>query len=110
MVKRVGSLAFVYTSASGLPFAAVSKGTAGGMLVPRRRKYCEAVSAVVWNVMLKNALLSVAVSDFQALAPAPLNVLITAALVFLAASGTAERSAVVPSALSQLVLRGHSPA
>ena len=31
------------------------------------------------------------------------------ALVFLAASGTTDKSAFVPSARSQLVLRGHSP-
>ena len=50
------------------------------------------------------------VTGVQGVAPLPLNVLRIAALVFLAAAGTTDRSAVVPSARSQLVLRGHSPA
>ena len=47
---------------------------------------------------------------FQPDALLPLNVFSMAAVGFLAASGTTDKSAVVPSALSQLVLRGHSPA
>ena len=38
------------------------------------------------------------VNDVHGVAPLPLKVLMTAAVVFLAAAGTADRSAVVPSA------------
>src|SRR6187402_1521653 len=109
--RREASPALVYTSASGLPFASVSNGTAAGRFVPRKRKYCEAASAGMRNVIVRNVEPSSGeLTAFQAVAPLPLNALTMAAVTFLAASGTTDRSAVVPSALSQLVLRGHSPA
>ena len=46
----------------------------------------------------------------SAITDSPLKVLWMAAEVFLAAAGTADKPAVVPSRASQLVLRGHSPA
>ncbi len=64
----------------------------------------------MWNVIVRKLLPSPAVSDCQALAPLPLKVFKMAAVVFLAASGTTDKFAVVPSAFSQSVLRGHSPA
>src|SRR3954470_8671108 len=110
MRRRVASLAFVYTSASGLPLASVSNGTAAGMFVPRKRTYCEAATAGVRNDIVKNAAPSTNDATlFQGLAPLPLNVFRIALETFLAASGTTDRSAVVPSAFNQLVLRGHSP-
>ena len=94
-----------------MPLASVSKGTAGGRLVPRRRTYCEAVTAGMRKVIVRNVVPSTCeVTAVQAAAPLPLNVRMIAVLVFLAAAGTTDRSAVVPSARSQLVLRGHSPA
>ncbi len=91
--------------------ASVSNGTAGGMLVPRNRTYCDADTAGMRKVMTRNVLPSTNdVTALQGVAPLPLKVRRTAALTFLAASGTTDRSAVVPSAFSQFVLRGHSPA
>ena len=98
------------TSGSGLPLASVSNGTAGGRLVPRRRTYCDAETAGMRKVIFRKVVPSTRGDRRPAVAPLPLNVLMTAAVVFLAAAGTAERSAVVPSACSQSVLRGHSPA
>src|SRR3954470_8479939 len=54
MRSIVVSLALVKTSASGLPLGSVSKGTAGGMLVPRARTYCEATTAGMRYVMVRN--------------------------------------------------------
>src|SRR6187402_3186500 len=111
MRRREASPALVYTSASGLPLASVSNGTAAGMFVPRKRTYWEAATAGMRNVMVRNVEPSTGeVTAFQAEAPLLPNVLAIAAETFLAASGTTDRSAVVPSAFSQLVLRGHSPA
>src|SRR5260221_8430323 len=111
MRSRVVSFALVNTSGSGLPLASVSNGTAAGMLLPRSRTYCEAGIAGMRNVIVRNVEPSVGeVTLVQAEAPLPLNVLSSAVVTFLAASGTTDRSAVVPSACSQLVLRGHSPA
>src|SRR5579859_1813419 len=106
------SFAFVNTSGSGLPLASVSKGTAGGMLVPRSRTYCDAATAEMRNVITRNVEPSTGeVTVDQAEAPLPLNVRRSAAVVFFAAVGTPERSAgIVPSSCNQAVLRGHSPA
>src|SRR3954470_16665852 len=85
--------ALVKISGSGLPLGSVSNGTAGGMLVPRRRTYCEAVTAGMRNVMVRNVEPSnLEVTGVQGEAPLPLNVRRIAALRFLAASGTTERS------------------
>src|SRR6478736_3304895 len=99
-----GSVALVKISGNGLPLASVSKGTAAGMLVPRRRTYCEAATAGMRNVITRKVLPSMCdVTVVHGVAPLPLNVLMTAELVFFAASGTPERSGgVVPSARSQL--------
>src|SRR5262245_21063147 len=98
-------------SASGFPLGSVSNGTAGGRLVPRRRTYCDAVTAGMRNVMVRNVEPSnCETTGFHGDAPLPLNVRTIAALTFLAASGTTDRSNVVPSARIQLRLRGHSPA
>src|SRR4051812_6697498 len=114
VVSSVGGLfpgALVKMSGSGLPLGSVSNGTAGGMLVPRSRTYCDAAIAGIRNVMVRNVEPSNGeVTWVHGEAPLPLNVRRIAALVFLAASGTTERSATVPSARSQSVLRGHSPA
>src|SRR3954471_5384445 len=111
MRSIVGSVALVKMSGSGLPLGSVSNGTAGGMLVPRSRTYCEAVIAGMRNVIVRNVEPSNGeVTALQCDAPLPLNVRTIAALGFLAASGTADRSAVVPSACIHAVLRGHSPA
>src|SRR3954462_10098111 len=81
------------------------------MFVPRSRTYREAVMPLMWNVMVRNAELSTGEFTLvHAEAPLPLKVRRIAAVRFLAGSGTAERSAVVPSAFNQLVWRGHSPA
>src|SRR5262245_58716970 len=111
MRSIVASVALVKISGNGLPLGSVSNGTAGGMLVPRRRTYCEAETAGMRNVIARNVEPSnCEITGFHGDPPLPLNVRTIAALGFLAASGTTERSAVVPSACSQLVLRGHSPA
>src|SRR5262245_45056487 len=105
------SVVLVKTSGSGLPLASVSNGTAAGMLVPRRRTYCEAETAGIRNAILKNVVLSS--SDVIAIhgeLPLPLKVRRIEVDTFLAASGTTERSATVPSAANHAVLRGHSPA
>src|ERR1041384_881751 len=107
MRSIVGSVALVKISGNGLPLGSVSNGTAGGMLVPRSRTYCEAATAGMRSVIVKNVEPSnCEITAFQGEAPLPLNVRRIAALTFLAASGTIERSAVVPSACNQLVLRG----
>src|SRR5262245_15622918 len=111
MRRFAGSVALVNRSGSGLPLGSVSNGTAGGMLVPRRRTYCDAVTAGMRNVIVRNVEPSNGeITVLHGEAPLPLNVRRIAALVFLAASGTTERSAVEPSGRSQLALRGHSPA
>src|SRR5262245_4201557 len=111
MRRFAGSVALVNRSGNGLPLGSVSNGTAGGMLVPRRRTYCDAETAEIRNVMVRNVEPSnCEITVFHGEAPLPLNVLRIAALTFLAASGTTERSATVPSGCIQLALRGHSPA
>src|SRR5689334_22769730 len=99
-------------SASGLPLASVSNGTAGGMFVPRSRTYCDAATAGMRKVIVRNVEPSMGeIVLTQGEAPLPLNVLRIAALRFFAASGTPDRSGgVVPSACSQAVLAGHAPA
>src|SRR5882724_10357957 len=108
MVKRVVSLAFVKTSGSGLPLPSVSDGTAAGKFEPRRRTYCEAATAGMVNDIVRNVLPST--NEVTGVQPPLLKVFSSAVEVFLAADGTAASVAVVPSAWSQLVLRGHSPA
>ena len=77
-------------SDSGLPFASVSNGTAGGMFVPRRRTYCDAEAPEITNVIVRNFVPSTnEVTAVQGVAPLLLNVLRTAVLVFFAAAGTA---------------------
>src|SRR4051794_38078712 len=111
MRRRVVSLAFVYTSASGLPLASVSNGTAAGMFEPRKRTYWEAATAGMRHVIVRNVLPStLEVTVFHAVAPLALKVLSTAAVVFFAASGTESKPVVVPSAFNQSVLAGHAPA
>ncbi len=114
IVRRVVSFAFVYTSASGLPSASVSHGTPAGMLVPRRRTYCDFVTAGMRYVILRNVEFSGPATCCHVITAAlllvfSLKVLMTAAVRFFAASGTEPRPVVVPSACSQAVLRGHSP-
>src|SRR5262245_38139381 len=107
MRRRVVSCALVYTSASGLPLASVSNGTDAGMFVPRSRTYCEADTAGMRYVIFRKVVPSTPEVTGVHVDESPLKVLITPALVFFAASGTIERSeGVVPSACSQLVLRG----
>src|SRR5678815_1402829 len=111
MRRFVGSVALVNRSGSGLPLGSVSNGTAGGMFVPRRRTYCEAEAAGMRKVIVRNVEPSnCEITVFHGEAPLPVNVRRIAALTFLAASGTTERPAVVPSGSIQLALRGHSPA
>src|SRR5262245_49033965 len=102
-------LAFVNRSASGLPAASVSNGTEGGRFVPRRRTYCEAVTAWMRNDILRYVVPSEPVTAVQGEVPAALNLRMTSALVFFAAAGTTSRLAVEPSSRSHAVLRGHSP-
>ena len=74
----------VQASASGLPAASVSKGTAAGRLVPRRRTYCDAVTAGMRKVMRLNSR-----SPFGPAAQVLLlKVRSTLAVVFFAAAGT----------------------
>jgi len=77
---------------SGLPLASVSKGTLAGMLVPRRRMYCDALTFEILKVITLTRCRDAA-------SPAAVvERLITAADVFLAALGTAASVSVVPSA------------
>src|SRR5262245_65534751 len=93
----VGSVALVKMSGSGLPLASVSKGTAGGMLVPRRRMYCDAVTAGMRSVIVRNVVPSMGETAVcHGEDPLPLNVRRIAVLTFLAASGTTDKSAVEP--------------
>src|SRR6185503_13688029 len=92
IVSLAVSFAFVYTSASGLPLASVSNGTAAGMFVPRRRTYCDADTAGMRYDIFRNVEPSTAdVTGVHCVAPLLLNVLMTAALRFFAAAGTTER-------------------
>src|SRR5258705_136404 len=75
--------AFVARSARGLPFASVSKGTFAGMLVPRRRMYCDPLTFSILNVITLNSLSCLSVAQVWSL-----NVLMTAAVVFFAPAGT----------------------
>src|SRR5262245_4665020 len=47
--------ALVKMSGSGLPLASVSKGVFGGMLLPRRRMYCDAWTFEILNVITLNS-------------------------------------------------------
>src|SRR5262245_29352240 len=98
-------------SAKGLPLASVSNGTNGGMFVPRRRTYRDAETAGMRIDIRRNVVPSmVDVTAFHAVAPLPLKVRRSDVDTFLAAAGTTDKPAVVPSAAIQAALRGHSPA
>src|SRR5262245_35960639 len=98
-------------SASGLPLPSVSNGTAGGILVPRRRTYCDAAAPGIRNVITRKVLPSTNdVTDVQGEAPPPLNVLRIAVEVFFAAGGTDARPVVEPSASIHAAFCGHAPA
>src|SRR5262249_18321092 len=76
MRSLVALPALVKTSGKGLPLASVSNGTEGGMLVPRRRTYCEAVTAEMWNVIVRKVVPSMGeIIVAHGEAPLPLNVL-----------------------------------
>src|SRR5262245_46600518 len=98
-------------SASGLPLGSVSHGTAGGMLVPRRRTYWDAVAPGIRNVITRNVVPSTKdVTGVQGVAPLPLNVFKTAVEVFFAAGGTEARPLVEPSAFIHAAFCGQAPA
>src|SRR6267143_2125359 len=61
------AVAFVNRSGSGLPFASVSKGTLAGMLVPRRRMYCDAFTFSILNVITLNSLSCLSAAQVRSL-------------------------------------------
>src|SRR5882672_3906919 len=102
VVARIAAR-LVHRSVGGLPLASVSKGTLAGMLLPRRRMYCDAFTFSMRKLITLNSLSCGSDSQVRSL-----NVLMTAAEVFFAASGTADSGSVVPAGrLSQFL--GHSP-